>query len=98
MSGEPDLRRFGEVDRLFAEALELPPAEREQFVGEQCADDPELAGAVRALLSAERDSAGLFDTPDITTAREALRELAEGTAPSEPESATEQVGSYRLSP
>ena len=81
---DPGWRRFAEVDRLFDAALEQPEVEREQFLAQRSAEDPDLPEAVRALLEAERDSVGLFEGgedgahtyPDATTAREALYELA----------------------
>ena len=36
------LRRWPEVDRLFAEAMELPGSERRQFVEGACGADREL--------------------------------------------------------
>jgi serine/threonine-protein kinase len=90
---DPTRRRWEEIDRLFAAALDLPDTERPAFVAEACGDDRELRDEVLALLSAEAASDGLFERPDSATAEAALRELAV-SAPDEP--APERVGSYRI--
>ena len=46
---------FTRIDRIFARALELPPAEREQFLAVECSGDPEIEAQVRALLAAEEE-------------------------------------------
>ena len=54
MSGEgPDRDRHERLGRLFAEACELPPEEREAFLQANC-DDPDLRSEVAALLEADR--------------------------------------------
>jgi hypothetical protein len=73
---DPTRRRWEEIDRLFAAALDLPDTERPAFVAEACGDDRELRDEVLALLSAEAASDGLFERPDSATAEAALRELA----------------------
>jgi serine/threonine-protein kinase len=44
------------VSEIFADALELPVADRAAFVAERCADDPALRAAVERMLAA-RDEA-----------------------------------------
>ncbi len=92
---DPVWRRWEEVDRVFAAALDLPSSGRETFVRERCRDDPELRESVLSLLRAERDSEGLFQAPDLTTANEALRELVEDREESASGSPP-RVGSYRI--
>ena len=56
---EPDHRAFDHSDQnreqrlrtLFAQAIDLPTAERKAFVDAQCADDAELARDVLDLLA-----------------------------------------------
>jgi serine/threonine protein kinase len=50
--------RWQQIDRLFAEALERPGAERAAFLTQACGDDTELRREVEALLasSAEAES------------------------------------------
>lgn len=55
--------RWAVVDRLFEEALDLPPAQRDAYVARRCVDDHELREAVLALLRAERASQGMFEAP-----------------------------------
>ena len=39
------------VDRIFSEALEVPAAERETFVKDQCGPDTDLATRVLKLIA-----------------------------------------------
>ncbi len=50
-----------EADRLFAELLELPAAERSEGLQRRAAGNPDLLAAVSRLLEAERQSASAFD-------------------------------------
>ncbi len=59
-----DRTRWQAIDRLFDAALERPPAERAAFV-EAAAGDRGLIDAVMALLQAEQDSQGRFESPSI---------------------------------
>ncbi len=93
---DPGRQRWKEIDRLFAAALERPQEERERFVAGRCGTDAQLCAAVISLLRAERDSEGLFRAPDLTTAREALQELATGSEIPGAEPPLERVGAYRL--
>jgi len=43
-------QRWQEIDSLFEQALERPPAERSQWLESACSHDPELHRAVRELL------------------------------------------------
>jgi eukaryotic-like serine/threonine-protein kinase len=45
------------VDEIFREALALPSGERDRFVRQRCANNPEMARRIKALLAAS-------DTPD----------------------------------
>jgi len=49
-----DLEQWHEVDRLFAAALDRPPAERPAFLEEACAGDPDLRREVERLLVADQ--------------------------------------------
>lgn len=48
-----DAERWREVDRLFAEALDRPPAERPAFLEAACAGDTALRRQVERLLAAD---------------------------------------------
>lgn len=43
---------WGHIDELLARALDVPAADRDRFVDEECADDPALRRTVRELLAA----------------------------------------------
>ncbi|HYH47363.1 MAG TPA: protein kinase, partial [Thermoanaerobaculia bacterium] len=59
-----DPERWRQVDRLFEEALERPPAERPAFLDAACAGDPALRREVERLLAADEQGAGfLAGTP-----------------------------------
>lgn len=47
-------------DLVFAAALELEGAEREEFVAAACAEEPELRPRVEALLRAVAETAGVL--------------------------------------
>ncbi|MCC6784937.1 MAG: serine/threonine protein kinase [Planctomycetes bacterium] len=51
------------VKDLVADALELEPSQREDYLAAACSDDPELAAEARAMLAAARDAGDFLDTP-----------------------------------
>lgn len=57
----PDQRE--QADRLFCEALELPPPERRAFVERTCRDDPRLASAVLRLIDAAEETESFLERP-----------------------------------
>jgi eukaryotic-like serine/threonine-protein kinase len=60
-----DPERWQEVDRLFEEALDRPPAERPSFLDAACAGDTALRREVERLLAADEMGAGFLEgTPD----------------------------------
>ena len=57
-----DTERWHRVEALFAQALELPEAERASFIASACGDDVEIQGELTALLaSAPASGAWLRD-------------------------------------
>src|SRR5215208_5410095 len=56
-----DLARWHEVDRIFAEVLERPPAARPAFLDEACAGDPALRRELERLLAADAGTTGFLD-------------------------------------
>ncbi|HEY0514142.1 MAG TPA: serine/threonine-protein kinase [Thermoanaerobaculia bacterium] len=52
--------RWREIDRVFADVLERPAAEREGFLEAACAGDSELRRAVERLLAADEESNATF--------------------------------------
>jgi serine/threonine-protein kinase len=95
-STDPTWRRWQEVDRIFAAALDLPEPARSTFLTDSCGNDWELHDAVVTLLAAEAESAGMFETPDVATTRAALRELSETVGGADGVADLPRVGTYRL--
>ncbi len=53
-------------DEIFADALELPPAERSAFLDRACADDPAQRARIEALLAGNAAAAhGFLDQPAV---------------------------------
>jgi serine/threonine protein kinase/Tol biopolymer transport system component len=64
-----DENRRQRIDRLFTEALDLPPAERGALLDARCGDDPSLRVAVERLLRAAEEG------NDLPLSSGALKEL-----------------------
>ena len=78
----PDHHRWHQIDDLFARALDHPASGREEFVRRSAGNDAELAGAVLALVDAERHSRGLYESPGAAVSEGLISGLAAGgTAP-----------------
>jgi hypothetical protein len=45
-------KRWRSIDAIFADAVELPSAERSAFVSNACSSDPQLRAEVESLLAA----------------------------------------------
>jgi eukaryotic-like serine/threonine-protein kinase len=54
--------RFQRIDAVFAQALELPAADRGAFLAAACGDDHELRREVEELLTADRRASGFLAT------------------------------------
>lgn len=61
MAGSESTDRWSRAKELFERAVELPPAERADFVARECAQDPDLLSEVTGLLRADAAPAGLLD-------------------------------------
>ena len=57
--------RFQRCEELFHAAAELPPPERDAFLRERCADDPDLREEVERLLGAHARAADFISSPAI---------------------------------
>ena len=80
--------RLREIERLFHEARERPPAERDAFLARACADDSTLRREVESLLA--QPAGGMIDAPVGAL----VAELVAASAPRlTPGSA---VGPYRI--
>ncbi len=81
-----DPERWQEVDRVFAAALERPPAGRPAYLAAACAGDPSLRRAVERLLVADEEGAAFLEHPAGELLGLALDDGEEGG----------QLGPYRL--
>ena len=91
-SDNPTLQRRREIDRLFAQALDLPEDQRDAFLAGICGGDPVLRDEVQVLLDAESRSEGLFEGPAPDVVRKALGEYEDASTLSTPEHA----GAYEI--
>ena len=80
--------RLREVERLFHEAREQPPAERDAWVARACADDPALRREVESLLA--QPTGGVIDSPVAALAAALVSPSAPRLAPGS------SVGPYRI--
>ena len=53
--------QWDEADRLFDEALDLPPGERERWLDRRCAGRPALRRQVESLLRADAAATGFLE-------------------------------------
>ena len=67
-----DKERWKEIDAILDAALEMPAAERERFITERTAGDPELEKAVLDLLRAAAKADRFMERPAISLAAESL--------------------------
>lgn len=77
---------WNEVDRLFAEALDRPTAERPAFLDAACAGDAALRGEVEQLLAADAEAYGFLESPPDELLRLSLDDREESGS----------LGRYRL--
>ena len=59
--------RWDAMTSIFADAVELPPAERAAFIAQACGADVELRKEVESLISAHDSDAGFLESPAVTT-------------------------------
>jgi serine/threonine protein kinase/Tfp pilus assembly protein PilF len=57
--------RWGQVKNLFAEAIERPAEERDQFLREACGSDEALEDYLHSLLAAHSSEMGFLDQPPL---------------------------------
>lgn len=72
-----DAEHWREVDRVFAAALDHPPAERAAFLDAACAGDPALRREVEGLLAADERGATFLERPPRELLELALDEREE---------------------
>ena len=82
-----DPRRWDRIQRLFREALELPEDRRRAFLSEVCADAPDIASEVLALVAEDQSGDSVLDRG---------MEYFAGAVLDEPEGVPPTIGPYRL--
>jgi len=60
--------RWDEMTSIFADAAELPPAERAAFVAQACGTDAELRAEVESLLAPHDGDAKFLESPPVDVA------------------------------
>src|SRR5262245_31003853 len=67
---KPD--RWGQIKRLYLEALEKEGAQRDDFLNEVCSGDDELRREIDSLLRYENKAEQLIESPALEAAAKAL--------------------------
>jgi len=73
---------WDQIERLFAQATTLSPAERAAFIERECANDPELRNELESLLKAHTEEEGPLDTPPGVSAPPVSADLPVGESAS----------------
>ncbi len=88
---------WDEVDRLFDEALDRSPEERERFLERACQDRPDLRRELESLLEAEAQSESFLEQEAVSFAAPAYEpEDGESIADDPLAAPAHRVGPYRL--
>jgi Tol biopolymer transport system component len=75
-------QQWQRVKEIFGEAMDRPPADREQFIRETAADNPELTGELLRLLRETARDSDLLSKPVLANARAVTRDEAPRFGPS----------------
>jgi tetratricopeptide (TPR) repeat protein len=78
---------WNQVERLFAQAATMSPADRAAFIERECANDPELRTELESLLKAHTEAEGPLDAPPLVS-------RATGEAGATPAATGPMVGSH----
>jgi eukaryotic-like serine/threonine-protein kinase len=95
---DPDAygRRWAEADALFSAALDLQPAQRQQFVARETAADPGLRAAVLALLAAADTADSFLAEGGAVLPGHLIPELIEELEVRQGSLVGKRIGRYRL--
>ncbi len=72
-----DSDKLKKVEEIYHAVLEIPPAERESFLAESCGEDVELRREVESLLSFNKSSDEILNSPPEVLAAEMFKEKEE---------------------
>jgi serine/threonine-protein kinase len=82
--------KWPEVKRIFQEAIELPPSEREAFIAQACGTDLDLCSEVESLIASHELAQDFIDEPVASIAvgliHERIRKIEAG----------QRIGKYRI--
>jgi Tol biopolymer transport system component len=81
---------WGELDRIFAEARELPVDERAKFIARACGEDVALRTEALSLLEADAASEAFMERPALDQLADAIAAEGWSLRPGE------QIGPYRI--
>jgi len=92
-----DAQRWAQCSRLFEAALDLPTGERDGYIAGHCAQDVDLAAAVRRMLAADsRAESGRFLEEPLASPITGQWHGAAATAATDYAPGSRQFGPYRL--
>ena len=77
------------LERLFAEAMELQPSEREDYADRACGEDSELRQELRSLLAAADEDPGFLERPAAEVGPAALDKILGAKH-------SDRIGGYRI--
>jgi serine/threonine protein kinase len=86
--------RWRQVEELYDAALELPVAERAQFVHEACAGDEDLRRELSSLLAAEQKVGDFMESPALDIAAKAVAQ--EQSPAKHPSLIGRELGPYKI--
>ena len=75
VSGHVSAERWGAMTSIFADAVELPPAERSAFIAQACGTDAELRREVESLLAAHDGDGRFLESPVVQAADRNFQDL-----------------------
>ena len=64
--------RWQQVKQIFQSAIERPTSERDGFISQACADDPDLRSHVQSLISSFDEADGSFQTVAVNLAAQMI--------------------------
>jgi len=64
--------RWQQVKQIFQSAIERPPSERDGFISQACADDPDLRSQVQSLISSYDEADDSFLTGAVNRAAQTI--------------------------
>lgn len=97
MANPDSQHRNADTERLFAEALALPPAGRTAFLAAQCGSDPALRRELESLLEHHDAPSGLLDRSPAPIALDALLDRSDPVlAPSREDLTGQAIDGYEL--